>query len=117
MTDTQALAAAITAAIQAPRTPGPRDPKYESLEIMPETGSPDLLERSAFRSFYRTFRVKFLLTMVTYGILPYLQASAHHHTGNIKLKDFDGIGSWTGDNGIRCQQAALRCPTYLWQNC
>ena len=101
MTDTQELAAAITAAIQAPRTPGPRDPKYESLEVMPETGSPDLLERSAFRSFYRTFRVKFLLTMVTYGILPYLQASAHHHTGNIKLKDFDGIGSWTGDNGIQ----------------
>ena len=50
MTDTQALAAAITAAIQAPRTPGPRDPKYESPEVMPETGSPDLLERSAFRS-------------------------------------------------------------------
>ena len=47
MADTQELAAAITAAIQAPRTPGPRDPKYESLEVMPETGSPDLLERSA----------------------------------------------------------------------
>ena len=37
MTDTNALAAAITAAIQAPRTSGPKDPKYASLEVISET--------------------------------------------------------------------------------
>ena len=111
MADANAIAAAVTTALAAHttnQTTGPRDPKYSELDIEPETRSPDLLDRSTFRAYYRQFRVKFFMTMMTYGILPYIQAAAHHHTPTIKLNDYDGVGAWTGNNGIGANDAELK---------
>ena len=111
MADANAIAAAVTTALAAHtsnRETGPRDPKYSELDIEPETRSPDLLDRSSFRAYYRQFRVKFFMTMMTYGILPYIQAAAYHHTSDIKLNDYDGVGAWTGDNNIGENDAELK---------
>ena len=62
MADASAIAAAVTAALTTHSTKtGPRDPKYSELDIEPETRSPDLLDRSTFRAYYRQFRVKFFM--------------------------------------------------------
>ena len=53
MADANAIAAAVTTALAAHTSnhdTGPRDPKYSELDIEPETRSPDLLDRSSFRT-------------------------------------------------------------------